>query len=293
MPDKRPVDDLSIEELEDVLRRRKRERQEERLRRYRESGRARGDVPLPAPVPGGRVPKTAAVPASPARQWTNRVLLGVEIAALFGFLYVIYLLGTAIQSTNLTPAAASGVGTATATPLIDVALLPDSHQPPNAAGESSPNEAGRIPEHLQSVVARTTPLPVPTAGPEQARTIEIPAISVRAQVVEGDGWEQLKKGVGHHPGTANPGQKGNLVLAGHNDVFGEVFRDLNKLKAGDLIIVETATQRYTYTVAGWRIVEPTDVNVMYPTQEPTITLISCWPYLQDTQRIVVNGTLVK
>jgi sortase A len=290
MPDKRPVDDLSIEELEEVLRKRKRERQEERLRRLRESGRARDDVPLPE-TPARSAARPAPVPPSRRRLWTNRLLLGVEVVALVGFLYVIYLLVMAIQVTNAGPEAATGPAP-TATALIDVVLLPSGHQPPSVAGgDTAPGEAGGVPEHLQNIVARTTPLPVPTAGPEQPRGIEITAIGVRAQVVEGDGWEQLKKGAGHHPGTANPGQKGNLVLSGHNDVFGQVFKDLDKLKPGDTIVVSTATQRYTYVVAATRIVAPTEVSVMLPTREASITLISCYPYLIDTQRIVVVGTL--
>jgi sortase A len=111
-------------------------------------------------------------------------------------------------------------------------------------------------------------------------------------VVQGDGWEQLKRGVGQHIGSANPGDAGNLVLSAHNDIFGELFRDLDQLKPGDDILVSTATRQYTYRVTGLRIVEPTEVSVMEPTSRPTITLISCYPYLKDTERIVVIGELV-
>jgi sortase A len=113
-----------------------------------------------------------------------------------------------------------------------------------------------------------------------------------APVVQGDGWEQLKKGVGQHIGSADPGENGNLVVSAHNDIFGELFRDLDKLKPGDEIRVRTSMQEYLYRVTGMRIVSPTEVSVMAPTAKPTITLVSCYPYLVDTERIVVFGELV-
>ncbi len=138
------------------------------------------------------------------------------------------------------------------------------------------------------------PVDVPTPGPGQARNIHIPALwNSPAPVVQGDGWEQLKKGVGQHIGTANPGQNGNLVLSAHNDIFGELFRHLDQLKPGDEIIVSTNSKEYVYKVSGMRIVEPTQVEVMNPTEQPTVTLISCYPYLIDNQRIVVFGELVE
>ena len=133
---------------------------------------------------------------------------------------------------------------------------------------------------------------IPTPGPEQARSIFIPALwNDAAPVVQGDGWEQLKKGVGQHIGSANPGESGNMVLSAHNDIFGELFRDLDRLKPGDEIIIYTATREYVYRVTGMRIVEPTEVEVMNDSAKPTVTLISCYPYLVDNQRIVVFGEL--
>jgi sortase A len=101
----------------------------------------------------------------------------------------------------------------------------------------------------------------------------------------------LKKGVGQHIDSANPGQNGNVVLAGHDDVFGEVFRDLDKLQPGDQVILYTMQQQYVYLVAETRIVEPSQVEVMNPTSDPTVTLISCYPYMVDNKRIVVFAKL--
>jgi sortase A len=113
-----------------------------------------------------------------------------------------------------------------------------------------------------------------------------------APIVQGDGWEQLKKGVGQFIGSTNPGERGNLVLSAHNDIFGELFRDLDQLKPGDEIRIQTSSQEFLYRVTGTRIVEPTEVSVLEPTAKPTITLISCYPYLVNDQRIVVFGELV-
>ncbi len=82
-----------------------------------------------------------------------------------------------------------------------------------------------------------------------------------------------------------------MVLSAHNDIYGELFRDLDRLQPGDEIRIFTATNEYLYRVTGTQIVEPTEVSVMDPTVRPTVTLISCYPYLIDTQRIVVFGEL--
>jgi sortase A len=141
-------------------------------------------------------------------------------------------------------------------------------------------------------------VPIPTPGPGQARNIFIPALwNDAAPVVQGDGWEQLKKGVGQHIGSPNPGQKGNVVLSAHNDIFGELFRYLDRLKPGDEVQLWTTTQTgtriYVYRVTGIRIVQPTDVSVMAPTERPTLTLVSCYPYMVDKQRIVVFAELAE
>ena len=169
-------------------------------------------------------------------------------------------------------------------------MLPSGHTPPNTEGGVRFNDA-EIPEHLAPLVQSLADLPVPTPGPQQAVRLQIPAIGVDHPVVQGDGWEQLKKGVGQHIGSPIPGEQGNLVLSAHNDVFGEIFRDLDKLKPGDEIIVFTSQRTFTYSVQQSQIVEPTQVEVMAPSQEPVVTLISCYPYMVDDQRYVVTAYL--
>ncbi len=79
----------------------------------------------------------------------------------------------------------------------------------------------------------------------------------------------------------------------NNDIYGEIFRYLSDLKLEDEIIVHTTTGAYRYAIRAKRIIEPTQVEVLDPTREPVVTLISCYPYLIDTQRIVVIGELVE
>lgn len=303
--ERRPAENLSIEELESLLARKKREARDERLRQFRRSGRAlklRSEPPLPSNTHEiqafpGAIGEEAAEGGPRGRRLAirsimNKVLLIVEVGAVIGLAFILFNGVEALQFLNQEVAEAIGGGMPTPTPLITAFVLPSGHTPPNSPGGAMPNEA-EIPENLRPLVQSLPAVAIPTPGPEQAHNIFIPAIwNASAPVVQGDGWEQLKRGVGQHIGSVNPGDVGNLVLSAHNDIFGMLFRDLDQLKPGDEILVSTATRQYTYRVTGLRIVEPTEVEVMVPTSRPTITLISCYPYLKDTQRIVVFGELV-
>ncbi len=236
--------------------------------------------------------EAAAAPKSRlVRRFLDGLLLLIEAAAVLGIIYVYFTFTQRIQEVNQQTSVELKQPTFTSTPLITALVLPSGHTPPTSPGGAAPNDA-EIPEHLrplvQSLLANP---PIPTPGPEQAIRIQIPAIGVDAPVVQGDGWEQLKKGVGQNIGSANPGQTGNVVLAAHNDVFGEIFRYLDKLKKGDQVILYTNQHAYTYIVSKSQVVEPTQVEFMAPTEQPVVTLISCYPYLVDTQRIIVVAHL--
>ena len=83
-----------------------------------------------------------------------------------------------------------------------------------------------------------------------------------------------------------------MVLSAHNDIHGEIFRDLDQLEAGDLVIIFSERQSYTYVVEEVLIVKPTQVEFLESTQSSTATLISCYPYLVDNKRIVVRANLI-
>ncbi len=225
------------------------------------------------------------------REGASKLLLAVEVAAVLGLLFVLLSGVGSLQSLNQEVAEARLLPSPTA--LITAVVLPSGHTSPTSPGGARPNES-EIPEHLRPLVQSMPAPEIPTPSASQAQRIFIPAIwDSPAPVVQGDGWEQLKKGVAQHIGTPNPGEAGNVVLSAHNDIFGELFRDLDRLKPGDEIVLSTGARDFVYRVTGLRIVEPTEVSVMEATARPTVTLISCYPYLVDTQRIVVFAELVE
>lgn len=313
MKDHRYVDELTLEELEEVLQVRRRE---ERLKRMQSKSSANAAKPVdplrdqtappvqpfvsaqPVTRDATAAPRYSAVVETgklkrerrPIKwRWiADRMLLLVEVLALLGFVLIVARMVTTVQGINEESRAIQSPPTPTVAPFIGVVVLPGGHTPPDAQRNSEP---APIPAHLQGLVAQITPLPVPTPGPEHPQRIVIPVINVDAPVVKGDDWESLKKGAGHHIGSANPGERGNCVISAHNDIYGEIFRDLPKMNIGDEILLHTQTQAYRYVVEQTRIIEPTEVSVMAPTSSPVLTLISCYPYGIDSHRIVVIASL--
>jgi sortase A len=296
----RYAEDLTIEELRRLLVEKRRKARHEQLDRFRRTGRV---VTLASDAPpaldglrsGALVADAEAMLPRLAPSRFRRVMDGflllVEILAVAGLLFVIYSFFEGLHNINQEAATGQVLPTLTPTPLIAAIVLPGGHTPPDAQGRSRFNEA-EIPEHLRPIYQSLAEVPIPTPGPEQAIRIQIPAIGVDAPVVQGDGDEQLKKGVAQRIGSANPGQPGNMVLSAHNDIYGEIFRYLDQLRRGDPIIVYTNYRAYTYIVSeSPRVVEPTQVDVMAPTSQPVVTLISCYPYWVDNKRIIIRAHL--
>ncbi|GAB4415196.1 MAG: hypothetical protein Kow002_00090 [Anaerolineales bacterium] len=301
MPRRKNPEELSVEELRRLLIEKRRGVRRERLEHFRRTGRVVDVAPPTVVAPDDPVLETVdetgagESPASkraekPARKWTDRLLLAVEVLAVLGLVGILLNGFDLLRDLNREVAAALNPETPTPTPLVMAVVLPSGHTPPDAQGNTRPNEA-EIPEHLRPMVQSLANIPVPTPAPDQAVRLQIPRLNVDAPVVQGDGWEQLKKGVGQHIGSANPGQNGNVVLSAHNDVYGELFRHLDQLQPGDEIIVYTQQRQFVYVVDRTVLVEPTAVEVMASTGSPTVTLISCYPYLVDSQRIVVFARL--
>jgi sortase A len=299
-------EDLSEKELRRLLMDKKRETRQKRLDSFRRSGRML-DV---GPVPDNRSasllddfivdesPETAQ-PASEVeirqerrKRSFDRLLFVIEVVAILGLVFLLFNGVTIIQDLNQQVSEALIQPTFSPTPLVRAVVLPSGHTPPTSEGGAQFNEA-EIPDHLRPLHQSFASAPPPVRSPEQAIQIVIPAIGVDAPVVMGDGWEQLKQGVGQHIGTADPGEKGNMVLSAHNDIFGQIFRHLDQLQVGDEIVVYTNVRAYTYVIdKETDIVEPTFVQVLDPTPDETLTLISCYPYLIDNKRIIVRASLV-
>jgi sortase A len=296
MPRRKAPEDMSVEELRRLLIEKRRGARRERLEHFKRTGRVVDVAPdiLAESVPVVDTLEDTTdqtqVPALKRRRVMDRILLVVEVLAVVGLVGVLISGFGILRDLNAEVAAALIQETFTPTPLVMAVVLPSGHTPPDAQGNTRPN-IDEIPAHLQPMVQSLANLPVPTAAPDQAIRIQIPAINIDAPVVQGDGWEQLKKGVGQNVGSANPGQTGNIILSAHNDVYGELFRYLDKLAPGDQVVLYTQQRQYVYVVDRTAVVEPTAVEVMASTGSPTVTLISCYPYLVDKQRIVVFARL--
>jgi sortase A len=115
-------------------------------------------------------------------------------------------------------------------------------------------------------------------------------VGVDASVYGGDDWAQLQK-VSGWPAAPIPA-KSDMVLAAHNDIFGEIFRDIQYLTPGDEVRIQARDGRwYTYVVYQKEIVAPSDVWVLERGRESIVTLITCHPYRVDTQRMIVFARL--
>lgn len=127
-------------------------------------------------------------------------------------------------------------------------------------------------------------------GPPLA-VLRVPAIDLEVAVLAGTGELVLNRGVGHIEGTAEPGAAGNVGIAGHRDGY---FRGLKDVSAGDVLELETLDGTLSYEITEVFIVDPPDVWVLEPTAEPTLTLVTCYPFFfagSAPQRYIVRAEL--
>ncbi len=388
MRDRRRVDELSIEELEQVLAMRKREARQQRLQRMRRDGRVieqgaaappptitepqRVPEPAPAAVPSPAAPRTdrtlddiiahiaknpgdpnaavrfvdedtgtivavtpvpqADAPAPPqprpatngryahqnggkqrqkntsggekitraTRRMTNALLLVVEVAAVFGLVYLGWELLQGIQilesrtteaQEEIEAARSASVPTLAPTPMLtlDQVVLPGGHV--YVEGQTPSLNIDEIPQNVRFAVADQITRPVinrPPTTSETALRLVVPKLNIDQTIVQGADWEALKQGVGQVINGYTPSDDaGNVALTAHNDIYGELFKDLDQLESGDQFQVQTREQVYLYEVTRTEVVKPTDVHVLQSVGKPTAVLISCYPYRVNSQRIVV------
>jgi sortase A len=105
--------------------------------------------------------------------------------------------------------------------------------------------------------------------------IEIPRLRITGMIAEGTDTRTLKRAVGHVVRTSRPGEAGNVGLAAHRDGF---FRGLGGVRKDDLIRIVTARGTYSYRVEWMEVVEPHRIDVLNATAEPSLTLITCYPF---------------
>jgi sortase A len=124
--------------------------------------------------------------------------------------------------------------------------------------------------------------------------IKIPALGLDTVVVEGITPSALRAGAGHYPQTPLPCEAGNVSIAGHRTTYGRPFGNVDQLKPGDTIELTTPIGGCVYQVskAPW-IVAPTEMSVIEPTAERSLTLTTCHPKGSAAQRLIVRATWVK
>jgi sortase A len=125
----------------------------------------------------------------------------------------------------------------------------------------------------------------------------IPKIGVQIPIVEGEDESVLNKGAWRLPMTSTPNLGGNTVLTGHRYKYRpphkETFYLLDKLIKGDLFQIFWQGEEYNYQVVSSIIVNPDAIEVINPTPQPTVTLITCTPLFSTKQRLIIRGELIE
>lgn len=150
--------------------------------------------------------------------------------------------------------------------------------------------------------APATAQPRPVAFGQAFAILRVPRLGAdfARPVFEGTDYETLKKGIGHYQGTAPAGAVGNMALAGHRTTFGRPFHEIELLRAGDKVVVETKSGYSVYAVDRHVIVPPTAVEVIAPVPGKPgtkangswLTLTACHPKYSAEQRYVVFARLL-
>ncbi|MGC8838898.1 MAG: sortase domain-bontaining protein [Anaerolineae bacterium] len=225
-----------------------------------------------------------------------------------------------------TPSPTVAVSTATASPTArkwTASPSPTAQQPMLTPTETAPAPQRRTatPTRMSTAAPPTPtppPAPLPPARPVRmavpAIGLDIPVVEVAWVVQERNGvrtstWETASYAAGHHVGSANPGEPGNVVLSGHHNIEGEVFREISnigepgaRLGLGDEVILYRADgQAFVYRIVEWHRFREAGTSAeeqrahaqfLEPSSEPILTLVTCWPYVSNTHRVVVVAELV-
>lgn len=149
-----------------------------------------------------------------------------------------------------------------------VAHMPVPEPPAAVSSENAP-----APEVPVQPVPPIPPVP-PVAGAWVAK-LDAPSVHLSATVLEGSDDGTLARGAGHIEYTPLPGQSGNIGIAGHRDT---TFRAVRHLRVGDPLELTTADRVYRYVISKTFVVEPEDVYVLDPGDQPMMTLVTCYPF---------------
>ncbi len=197
------------------------------------------------------------------------------------------------------------------TPPSQIAAIVTPPPPLQVAASPTPT-ATPFAERLEALPILPTPTPEPTPTPRPKMPpptrIQIPSVGIDAPVVEVGykiveiqgikviEWEVAEYAAGHHNTSANPGEGGNIVITGHSDWKGEVFRTLEYVKLGDEVILTSDAGIFRYRVVEIHYRKEVGVPLeeriatgrfLDPMPEERVTLVTCWPYGIDDHRIIV------
>lgn len=262
------------------------------------------------PTPGAPEANTESKEPEPAkrsrlRPWRtlDKVLLVVEVAAalivawlVWQYIYTVYIdtaprRVTPTRTATVTPLP-GGVLTSTVVPTPSATRFTEVAPPlEGTPGEEDSGTGG--PPGFSEPTSTATPTVDP--GALLPTRLRIPAMSLDSPVhevtVDMGEWQVSPMDIGHHLGTGVPGERGNVVLAGHRDINSALFRELDRLGPGDDIFVSNNLGEYHYRVVESYVVGPDHTEVMDPTDDKRITLITCTPIGLATQRLIVIATL--
>lgn len=182
------------------------------------------------------------------------------------------------------------------------ATLATRQGPASDLGRQVGATSGALPAPGMSVTPVTlAPLPIPEALPDNpyeptpqvvVGTIEIPKLGVTADLQEGMTLTAINRGPGWWPGTAMPGELGNVVVAGHRTTYSRPFYRLNELQPGDQVIFTTDAGRFVYEVRGVIVVPETWIDIATQSYAHTATLFACHPPGSAVERIVAKLRLL-
>lgn len=224
-----------------------------------------------------------------------------------------------------------GVATSTFTPLPPPSPSPPATATPLPTATATPPPPTPPPPTAVAVVHdgridAIGPIPLPTVAPLSFGSgrapvrLRIPALDLDTPVLpmgwhvvsDASGvrseWDVVDFAAGHHINTAYPGEPGNVVLSGHNNIGGSVFRTLCVIGEpgvdfgleDEMILVDESDRRFTYQVNGWQRLAERNASIatrlenaqwMAPTDHAQLTLVTCWPPWSNTHRVIVTGLL--
>ena len=130
-----------------------------------------------------------------------------------------------------------------------------------------------------------------TDAGEPLGRLRIPSLGVKFVWVEGASPGELEKGPGHYSGTALPGESGTVGIAGHRTTYLAPFRNIDRLRKGDDIVLQMPYGRFRYEVEGSVVVSPTNTRSLRTVRHDRLVLTTCHPLFSAAKRLVVTASL--